>query len=78
MLTRELARNRGQRGYCPNRAHAPIQQRRWLCPQACICSATWAWAEQLLRQGSPEQVSGHLRCWDPMRVSHESICQHIC
>jgi len=78
MISRELDRNQGQRGYRPKQAHEKALKRRAQKAQERITAETWAQVEEKLRlDWSPEQIS----CWlkknkqDP--VSHESIYQYV-
>jgi len=77
-ISRELKRNRGQRGYRPKQAHQFAQQRHQDKPRSKITSETWTTVERLLRlQWSPEQISGWLRKTGRDPVSHEWIYQYI-
>jgi len=76
-ISRELRRNRGQRGYRPQQAHELAVQRR---PKtiARITAAVWSLVESLLRQEwSPEQISGRLKREQGIQISHEWIYQHV-
>ncbi|MBM3180076.1 MAG: IS30 family transposase [Chloroflexi bacterium] len=76
-ISRELKRNRGQRGYRPQQAQELAVQRR---PKAVarITVVVWATVDRLLRQEwSPEQISGRLKKEQGIRISHEWIYQHI-
>lgn len=76
-VSRELQRNRGKRGYCPQQAHEMALERR---PKAVsrITVEVWAIVEALLRQDwSPEQVSGRLTKEQGIRISHEWIYHHV-
>ena len=60
-ISRELRRNRGQKGYRPKQAHSLCLQRRRLKATSRIGSTTWITVERLLREDwSPEQISGWL------------------
>ena len=76
-LSRELRRNRGQRGYRPQQAHElAVQRRPKTIPK--ITAEIWSLVESLLRQDwSPEQVSGRLKKEQGIRISHEWIYQHV-
>ena len=92
-ISRELKRNRGQRGYRPvqaqQRATARAQQRATARAQERasrprISATTWQVVRQKLgEQWSPEQISGRLRRQSSQssqscgRVSHERIYQYI-
>lgn len=70
-ISRELARNRGLRGYRPKQAHSKAEERRSMNART-IDEATWQWAqEMLLQQWSPEQISAHTA------ISHETLYQRI-
>ena len=62
-ISRELTRNRGQRGYRPQQAHRTArerQQNRARRPR--ITTGTWQQVEERLRQEwSPEQIAGWLK-----------------
>lgn len=76
-ISRELKRNRGQRGYRPQQAHGKAVARR---PRARrhIQPQTWAWIETQLRQDwSPEQITLWMETYRADRVSHEWIYQYI-
>lgn len=76
-ISRELRRNRGQRGYRPQQAHElAVQRRPKTIPK--ITAEVWSLVESLLRQDwSPEQVSGRLKKEQGIRISHEWIYQHV-
>lgn len=76
-VSREIARNRSQKGYRPLRAQVKaLQRRRKRMPR--ISNALWLRVEALLRQEwSPEQISGRLQREQGVRISHEWIYQHI-
>ena len=76
-VSRELKRNRGQRGYRPQQAHELASGRR---PKSVprITAEVWAVVESLLRQDwSPEQISGRLKKEQKVCISHEWIYQYI-
>lgn len=76
-VSRELKRNRGQRGYRPQQAHELAMAHR----QNVVSKFTaedWRLVDNLLKQDwSPEQISGRLRKEQGIRISHEWIYQHI-
>ena len=77
-ISRELARNGGQRGYRPKQAQQLALSRRLPAHRPRIQSETWAQVESLVQQQwSPEQISGRLKLEQPERVSHERIYQYI-
>src|SRR5512147_1301339 len=60
-VSRELKRNRGQRGYRPQQAHGLAMERKEQgVPR--ITAETWRVVKRLLHQDwSPEQISGRLK-----------------
>jgi len=78
-VSRELSRNRGQRGYRPQQAHRKAVERRTqaykyikMTPQVIPL------IEDLIGQDfSPEQVCGFLLRKHNIRISHESIYRHV-
>lgn len=76
-VSRELKRNRGQRGYRPQQAQSLAIQRRQK-GTARITAEVWAVVEQLLKQDwSPEQISGRLKKEQRVCISHEWIYQYV-
>jgi len=76
-VSRELRRNRGQRGYRPIQAHQMALSRRKK-GKPRIPQETWMLIENRLRQDwSPEQVAGWLKRNKCIQISHERIYQHI-
>jgi IS30 family transposase len=76
-ISRELRRNRGQRGYRPKQAHRLAMSRR-KTGQRRIPAETWARIEDKIRlDWSPEQISGWLLKHYHIQVSHEWIYQYI-
>lgn len=78
-ISRELRRNRGQRGYRSKQAHSIAQTRRELCANGPrVEEKTWALVETKLKETwSPQQISGYLLVNKQPGVSHESIYQRI-
>jgi IS30 family transposase len=77
-ISRELGRNRGQRGYRPKQAQRKAMRRRRHKMKARITAETWALVEEKLRlDWSPEQISGWLKKNEADQVSHESIYQYV-
>jgi transposase, IS30 family len=76
-VSRELNRNRGQRGYRPQQAQdLAMERRQQTIPR--IRPERWALVEKLLRQDwSPEQISGRLKKEQKVCISHEWIYQYI-
>jgi len=76
-ISRELKRNRGQRGYRPQQAQELAAARRQKSVPR-ITTKVWKIVESLLQQDwSPEQISGRLKKEQGIRISHEWIYQHI-
>ena len=76
-ISRELSRNRGQRGYRPKQAHSLAKSRRRQ-GQSRIQSEIWALIESKIRlDWSPEQISGWLLKDYHIQISHEWIYQYI-
>jgi IS30 family transposase len=70
-ISRELARNRGQRGYRPKQAHGLAVERRAMNART-IDEVTWQFAqEKLLQQWSPEQISAYAD------ISPETVYQRV-
>ena len=78
-ISRELRRNRGQRGYRPKQAHSLAQTRKLACSNGPRVDAkTWAVVDSKLNETwSPQQISGYLLVNKQPGVSHESIYQRI-
>ncbi len=78
-ISRELARNSGQRGYRPKQAHRlAVARMRATANARCIDPATWAFARaRLAEQWSPEQISGFLKVQGLPGVSHETLYRRI-
>ena len=78
-ISRELRRNRGQRGYRPKQAHALSQARQQSCQNGPrVPDETWEVVDAKLGETwSPEQISGYLKANGEPTVSHESIYQRI-
>ena len=76
-VSRELKRNKGQRGYRPKQAHHKALSRRNHSHKR-ISGETWELIETKLRlDWSPEQVSGWLYRHHAIQVSYEWIYQYI-
>jgi IS30 family transposase len=76
-IYRELARNRGKRGYRPQQAHRKAVARRINKASTRISREGWALVEEKLRLAwSPEQISGRLK-QEGVVISPEWIYQHI-
>lgn len=76
-ISREVQRNRGQRGYRPKQADEMALRRRREKAQTKIRPKTWALVEAKIREDwSPEQISGRLKK-EGIAISHEHIYQYI-
>jgi IS30 family transposase len=77
-ISRELRRNRGEKGYRPYQADELAYDRQCEAYRSRIAWQTWQQVERLLRQQwSPEQISGRLKLEQQPTVSHESIYLYI-
>jgi IS30 family transposase len=77
-VSRELRRNRGERGDRPKQADELAQERKQRRVRPRITAAQWTQVENFLRQEwSPEQISGRLALEQLASVSHERIYQYI-
>ena len=77
-ISRELRRNRGQKGYRHYQAGELALDRRCEGYRSRIAWQTWQEVERLLRQDwSPQQISGRLKLEKQATVSHEWIYLHI-
>ena len=76
-ISREVRRNRGQRGYRPKQAHEMALSRRREKTRTKIGPETWALVEEkILEDWSPEQISGRFKK-EGIVISHERIYQYI-
>lgn len=77
-ISRELARNRGGRGYRPKQAQQKAEERKQHHVARRISPQIWKLIESYVRQDwSPEQISGWLSKERRESVSHERIYQYI-
>ncbi|WP_194727295.1 IS30 family transposase [Noviherbaspirillum malthae] len=77
-ISRELRRNRGERGYRPAQAHQQAVARRCNDNGKRISKHPWDFVDIKLGQlWSPEQICGYLKASGMPNVSHERIYQHI-
>lgn len=77
-ISREIARNTGQRGYRPKQAHSLAIERKQAKVTRRINDATWSNVRRLLKEDwSPEQISLWLSDDFRQPVSHESIYQYV-
>jgi IS30 family transposase len=78
-ISRELKRNKGQRGWRPKQAQELRDERRHDCTNAKrFTQDDWDGVEALIRQDmSPDQAAERLALEGGLRISHETIYQHI-
>jgi IS30 family transposase len=77
-ISRELRRNRGQKGYRHYQAGELALDRQCEAYRSRIAWQTWQQVERLVRQDwSPEQIAGRLRLEQQPTVSHEWIYLYI-
>lgn len=77
-ISRELARNRGGRGYRPKQAQARCEARRRLSQTARISVHDWERVEALIRrEWSPMQIRDRLADEGQRPISHEWIYQYL-
>src|SRR5438034_1044714 len=81
-LSRELNRNKGDRGWRPRQAHQKAEERlarRGAGNVERVTDAAWNYAREHLEndQWSPEQIAGRIRIEGLETISHETIYQRI-
>lgn len=78
-IYRELRRNKGGRGYRPKQAQSMAETRSQTAGQACrLDPEVIKMVEEKLRLNwSPEQIVGRLKKEEGIKISHESIYQHV-
>ena len=78
-ISRELRRNRGERGYRPKQAHAKACERLHTRRGGVrIQQSTWQAAKGLLLENySPEQAAGRCQALGFGKISHETIYKRI-
>jgi IS30 family transposase len=77
-ISRELRRNRGQKGYRHYQAGELALDRQCEAYRSRIAWQTWQQVERLLRQDwSPEQIAGRLKLAQQPTVSHEWIYLYV-
>ena len=78
-VSREMKRNRGKKGYRPKQAHCMSVERRTKANKFVkLTPPVIALINECIRQDfSPEQISGFLSRMHYLRISHETIYQHI-
>ncbi len=76
-ISRELRRNKGQRGYRPKQAQRKAEARRNKA-HCRITHGQWTLVEGLVNlKWSPEEISGWLQKYFKIHISHEWIYQYI-
>jgi IS30 family transposase len=78
-ISREIRRNRGDKGYRPVQAHEKAQARRFRAAKRIKMTPLMIeLVEHYIRQDfSPEQVSGFLNRKHGLKISHETIYKYI-
>lgn len=78
-ISRELRRNRGQRGWRPAQAHEKATGRcRGIVGASKFQPENWQEVDRLIRQDfSPAQISGRMASENTLQISHETIYRHI-
>lgn len=78
-ISRELNRNKGQKGYRPKQAHMfAIDRRKTGHKHVKMTSEVKVWINQLLEKNfTPEQIAGRLQLEDKVSLHHESIYRYI-
>lgn len=78
-ISRELRRNRGQRGYRPKQAQQMAQERaRDARTRRRITDRQWQAVAALIRQEwSPEQIADRAEFEETLAISHETIYQFV-
>jgi IS30 family transposase len=78
-VSRELKRNKGLRGYRPDQANQLARDRKSKAEKSVkMTKKLKITIEELIRKDwSPEQISGYLRIYKNIKISHERIYQHI-
>lgn len=79
IISPELSRNSGGRGYRPRQTQCLVDERKQAKHKPRISKQTWQQVETYLHdeQWSPEQISGYLWRHGLAQVSAERIYQHI-
>ena len=81
-ISREMNRNKGDRGWRPRQAQLKATERltvRGAANAARASDAAWEFAKEHLQneQWSPEQITGYLKIHEMETISHETIYQRI-
>ena len=78
-ISRELGRNKGQRGWRPKQAQALCDERRRACANAKqFTQDDWDGVAMLIQQDmSPDQAAARLALEGGLQISHETIYRYI-
>lgn len=78
-ISRELKRNRGERGYRHKQAQLKAEKRRRQIDKQHKMTPEMIdlIEDKIYKKWSPEQISGRLKAEENIHISHESIYQHI-
>jgi transposase, IS30 family len=78
-ISRELKRNKGQRGWRPRQAQERATERRRGCVNAKkFVYEDWLAVDKLILQDlSPAPIAGRMALENTLQISHETIYQHI-
>jgi IS30 family transposase len=78
-ISRELRRNKGERGYRPKQAQTKAEERARHCANGRrVPNDAWVYVEEKLKlDWSPEQIAGRMAYEGLEAVSHETIYQHV-
>jgi len=77
-IGRELARNKGQKGYRPKQAEGFAKEREQSKKRTSIGEETIAYIKAKIKlKWSPEQISGRIKMEGLSSVSHETIYKYL-
>lgn len=78
-ISREISRNKGQRGWRPGQAQGLATKRRQRCAGASkFQDEDWQVVDKLIREDfSPVQISQRMALENTLQISHETIYRHI-
>lgn len=81
-ISRELSRNKGERGWRPRQAQQKAEERltkRGAGNVKRVSTAAWEFAKEHLQkeQWSPDQIAGYLKVEGLETISHEAIYQRV-
>ncbi len=78
-ISREIRRNKGDKGYRPVQAHEKAQARRFKAANRIkMTSVMVELVKHYIRQDfSPEQISGFLNRKHGLKISHETIYKYM-